>query len=187
MHLEPTKIRAFTLSEMLVVLIITSLVVGLSYSVLQLVQKQMRGMEAEYETKTEMNRLQQALWLDMNQCDRAFVQTNPNSIIVSTPKEQLIYFLLADKIIRQRDTFYLEPFDIQYYLDSQNVISGEIDAILLDLKPQSRNTRFEIRNTKKEKSKPSLAKTSDIDPKHKTRNPKLFVFKTNSATTYMNN
>ena len=39
-----SKIQAYTLSEMIVVLILTSIVVGMAFSVLTLVQKHMSGI-----------------------------------------------------------------------------------------------------------------------------------------------
>ena len=60
------KIMAFTLSEMIVVLILTSIVIGLAFSVLNLVQKQMSAIQDNYNKSLELNKLETALWLDFN-------------------------------------------------------------------------------------------------------------------------
>ncbi|MEM9650388.1 MAG: prepilin-type N-terminal cleavage/methylation domain-containing protein, partial [Bacteroidota bacterium] len=58
------KLRAFTLSEMLVVLLLTVIVVGLAFSVLNLVQRQMSGIESNYARNTAFDQLKQSLWVD---------------------------------------------------------------------------------------------------------------------------
>ena len=52
-----SKVQAFTLSEMIVVLIITSIVIGMAFSVLRLVQKHMGGIQDNFNRSTELNRL----------------------------------------------------------------------------------------------------------------------------------
>ncbi len=146
---------------MLVVLIITSLVVGLAFSVLQLVQKQMHGMEIHYEQRTEINRLRQALWLDMNICDRAYFDPVQNQLILSTNARDLRYKFLSNHIIREIDTFQFRAYSWEVYFENKMPINNEIDAIQLNLKPKIQNFKLQT--------------------------PDLFVYKTNSATTYMNN
>ena len=51
------KISAFTLNEMLVVLLVTTIVVSMGFAVLQLVQQQMGGIDRNYERNTELNLL----------------------------------------------------------------------------------------------------------------------------------
>jgi len=65
-----SKIKAFTLNEMLVVLLITAIVVGMSFAVLSLVQQQMHGIDGNYKKNTAFNLLKQSLWFDVISFDR---------------------------------------------------------------------------------------------------------------------
>lgn len=156
MRIKFSKIQAFTLSEMLVVLLITTLVVGLSYSVLNLVQQQMNGMGDHYDKKAEMNRLKQALWLDFNLCDRVYIQDRNSQLVFDAPTRNGSYVFLQDRIIRQQDTFYIGNYGKQFYFENSSVTIGELDAILLN---------------------------SELE----TQNSELFIYKSNSATSYINN
>lgn len=167
------KTKAFTLSEMLVVLLLTTVIVGLSFSVLRLVESQMGGMDAELSKISEINRLRLALWTDLNSCDRAFISSGPTRLVLNTPIKNSSYQLLENLIVRGRDSFYIGNYETQFFFENRVVTNGEVDAIHLNYKLETQN--------------PSFAKASEGMPKHKTRNTKLFVFKTNSATTYMNN
>jgi len=60
------KIQAFTLSEIIVVLILTTIIVGLAFSVLTLVQKHMRSIQSNFYNTTELKKLETSLWLDFN-------------------------------------------------------------------------------------------------------------------------
>ena len=60
------KIQAFTLTEVIIVLILTSIVVGLAFSVLGLVQKQMLAVQENYNKNLDISKLETSLWLDFN-------------------------------------------------------------------------------------------------------------------------
>ena len=47
------KIKAFTLSEIIVVMLLTIIVIGLAFSVLTLIKKQMLLMENNFSKKTK--------------------------------------------------------------------------------------------------------------------------------------
>tara|TARA_R110002094_G_scaffold202065_1_gene173391 strand:+ start:295 stop:504 length:210 start_codon:yes stop_codon:yes gene_type:complete len=60
------KIKAFTLSEMVVVTILTSIIVGIAFSVLSLVQRHMYSIKQNFNNNTELSKLEQALWIDFD-------------------------------------------------------------------------------------------------------------------------
>ena len=49
MQIEKHKIKAFTLSELIVVMVLTLVVAGMAFSVLQLVQKHMYAIKGNFE------------------------------------------------------------------------------------------------------------------------------------------
>ena len=149
------KIKAFTLSEMIVVLLITTIVVGMAFSVLNLVQRQMNGIERNYEKNTELNLLRQSLWIDFNRNDRVFYDQKSGELSFINGLGKLNYLIGENLIVKDKDTFRLKWETQKYYFANEEKSFGEIDAI-------------DFRTTKEFGSQ------------------KLFVYKSNSSTSYMN-
>ena len=123
------KIKAFTLSEMLVVLLLTSIVVGLAFSVLSLVHQQMRGIEGNYERNTEFNLLRQSLWVDFNQYDGIWYDVKKDELVFANGSEEKVYGFHKDYITQQQDTFYIEITKREFFFNGMKQASGEIDAL----------------------------------------------------------
>ncbi len=133
MPVSHLKIKAFTLSEMLVVLLITTLVVGLSFGVLQLVQKQMHGMSGHYETHTQINRLKQSLWIDFNSSDRAYFNPQTSQLYFNDPIRAKGYYFMQDRVIGIRDTFFLGDFSYEFFFENQAPVNVEVDALSIEI------------------------------------------------------
>ena len=130
------KIKAFTLSELLVVLLITVIVVGLAFSVLSLVNRHMLSIQGSYEQNTEINLLRQALWSDFNSYHK--LDYNAGSTTLSCENEMGVvhYNFERDWVIRAKDTFHIAVDKKLFYFDGIEQLSGAIDAIELSTKEQ---------------------------------------------------
>jgi hypothetical protein len=148
------KIKAFTLQEMLVVLLITALVVGMAFSVLRLVQVQMHGITSNYEKNTEQRLLYQRLWMDFNAHDRIWYQNRDRALLLVNEINEINYRFHEDMVIRELDTFYVEVFELNPYFGTVSIDKGEIDAIDLFIGKESQT--------------------------------RLFMYKRNAATSYIN-
>ena len=148
------KIEAFTLHEMLVVLLITALVVGMAFSVLHLVQVQMNGISSNYERNTELRLLRQRLWMDFNAHDRIWYKNQDRKLLLVNEVSEINYRFHEDMVVRELDTFHIKINELIPYFGAGGVDDGEIDA--MDLM---------------------------IGEKGRTR---LFVYKRNAATSYIN-
>lgn len=131
MKSSKSKIKAFTLTEMIVVLTITVIVVGLAFSVLTLVQKQMSGISATYEDTTELNLLQQALWIDFNTYPDILFDTKTATMQCSNEIEGVTYIFENDWVVRQRDTFRIKTSETIFYSEGNAILSGAVDALKL--------------------------------------------------------
>jgi len=125
------KLKAFTLSEMLVVLLVTTIVVGLAYSVLRLIQNQMHGIGQNYEHSTEFNLLRQSLWVDFNSHNNIAYREQEGMLWFVHEMDTVVYELANDFIRKQRDTFYIQLQDRQAYFRTQPQKLGPIDALEL--------------------------------------------------------
>lgn len=129
MNRKTHKIKAFTLNEMLVVLLITSLVVGMAYSVLRLVQIQMHGIASNYEQNTELNLLRQSLWIDFNQSDRIWFDASKKELLLTNGLKETNYLFQEEAIIKGKDTFFIKIASMERYFNGKKSHLGEIDAL----------------------------------------------------------
>lgn len=124
-----SKIAAFTLSEMLVVLLLTVIVVGLAFTILNLVQKQMYTAKDNFETGTELNQLKQALWVDFR--TYSDIRLENESLVLKNEIRQIQYEFAKDYILRSKDTFHLNIEVKQFFFEGDEVFSGLINGVSL--------------------------------------------------------
>ena len=131
MRIENTKIKAFALQEMIVVLLITSIVVGMAFSVLNLVQRQMNNINGIYDTKMETNQLRQSLWIDFNRYSYAFYDGKKRELSLGNGMETKNYQIAEGLFTTERDTFFIPVESMKFYFKNEERLYGEIDAIEL--------------------------------------------------------
>ncbi|RYJ42037.1 prepilin-type N-terminal cleavage/methylation domain-containing protein [Flavobacterium beibuense] len=126
--MQNNKVQSFTLSELLVVVIITVIVVGLAFSVLNLVQKQIHGIRKNFDKTTELALFEQQLYQDFNNSNSIIYQDNKIHI---TGLDTVYYTVYGDYSIRNNDTIPLRLQIIKTYLSGKEVKKGNIDGLLL--------------------------------------------------------
>ncbi|SFJ00102.1 PulJ/GspJ family protein [Olleya namhaensis] len=129
---QNSKTKAFTLSEMIIVLILTSIVVGLAFSVLSLVQKHMSSIQENYNNTTVLNKLETALWLDFNRYNRIVFDTLENELKFVTALDSVSYKFHENYIIKGQDTFNITLENKVFYFVTETVEDGRIDALKLE-------------------------------------------------------
>lgn len=125
--MQGTKLKSFTLSEMLVVLIITAIVVGMAFSVLSLVQKQIRGIEKNFSKTTDLALLEQQLWQDFNEHNSIDLQNEKITMVSDTDTVQ--YVFKEGFVLRDTDTIDAKLKIDRAFYDGAEVKSGNINAI----------------------------------------------------------
>lgn len=124
------KAQAFTLSELLVVLVISSIVISLTFIVLGLVQKQIAQIQKGYHDQQEILMLKRVLVKDINTHD-VFFEDKKNKLFCYNSFDTIQYTIEDHYILREKDTFKLRIKRKKLLLDNQEVKSGWIDAIHL--------------------------------------------------------
>ena len=127
-----SKIQAFTLSEMVVVLILTSIVVGLAFSVLNLVQKHMAGIQNNFNHAMELNKLEQSLWIDLNRYSKISYDAFNDTLKFTTEIDSVSYQFHETYIVKALDTFPLQLQSKTFFFDGNPMVSGTVDAIKLE-------------------------------------------------------
>ncbi|MDL2145176.1 prepilin-type N-terminal cleavage/methylation domain-containing protein [Flavobacterium tructae] len=123
------KLRSFTLSELLVVMIITAIVVGMAFSVLRLVQKQIHTIQSNFDKTTRLALFEQQLWQDFNE-PHTIVFDDQNQILLMTSEIDTVMYSFKEKFaMRNRDTIKLKINPNKIFFKGKEVQSGLVDAI----------------------------------------------------------
>ena len=135
--IQHTKIKSFTLSEMLVVMIITAIVVGIAFSVLSLVQRQIRTVERNFEKTTEISLFEQRLWQDFNSHNT--IKVLDNKITLASDVDTLKYSFNSEYVLRDTDTIHTKLTLNKFYYLGKEVKSGFIDAVSISAEKELPN------------------------------------------------
>lgn len=144
--LSTKKIKSFTITEMLVVMILTSVVISIAILVLNLVQKEVKGIQLNFKNNTELRTLEQALWNDFNKNEVLF-DSKENQLICSSPIDTVYYKFKENYVLRNKDTLRIVIQQKQLLLDMNEVIRY-VDAIELTLSKEFQNKELFIYKTK---------------------------------------
>ncbi len=122
------KAKAFTLSEMLVVLALTSVVISLSVVLLGVLQKQLGNLYETSQKVTEICLFERVLLRDFQNGN---VHYNPIEKRLTTVSEMetVVYLFEPDFVLRNNDTLAVAIVDFALFMDAVQVSSGPVDAI----------------------------------------------------------
>lgn len=139
-----SKIQAFTLSEMIVVLILTTVVVGLAFSVLSLVQKHMYSIQKNFNANVELNKLETSLWLDFNRYHKVEYSATDNELKLASELDSIRYRFSDTYVVKANDTFNIQVENKLFYFGAQPIEEGQIDAIELVASKRFQNQKLFI-------------------------------------------
>ncbi len=126
-----TKIKAFTLTEVMVVIVLSAIVAGLAFSILGIVQKNMQGIAGNYEYRSQLQSLEVALTIDINKHTAAQWSEVDNQLILSSPIAEKRYTFSTDSIFSGDDKFLVTTKTKTFYFEGNEVQTGQIDAVKL--------------------------------------------------------
>jgi len=134
------KIKSFTLPELLVVMIITVIVVGMAFSVLRMVQRQIHAIQTNFERTTNLALFEQRLWQDFNEMNS--IRYKENILILESEMDTVVYLFQKNYILRNKDTLKLQLTANKLYFKGKVVKEGDIDA--LSISGNSKLPEYEI-------------------------------------------
>lgn len=121
------------------VLILTSIVVALAFSVLSLVQKHMRSIEENLKEHTIINKLEVSLNLDFNRFSRINYNDIEKELQFYNEIDTLHYQFNNDYIIKELDTFKIQLQNKKFYFEGETKQNGDIDAMKLTVSNNNSN------------------------------------------------
>jgi prepilin-type N-terminal cleavage/methylation domain-containing protein len=125
------NIKAFTLSEMMVALLITAIVVGLAFSVLQLVQKHLFTIESNYKLQTKRQHLEQSLWIDFSRA-QSIKLIEGNRLLCENELNITQYEFQDDYVVKRKDTFEIGKFQSVFFFEEEKRSIGVVDAVKIE-------------------------------------------------------
>jgi type II secretory pathway pseudopilin PulG len=126
-----SKLKSFTLAEVLVVMVITAIIIGMAFSVLRLVQKQIHTIQKNFDKTSNLALFEQRLWQDFNEYNNAELQTKQNILRLASEKDTIIYQFKDDFVLRNTDTIKVKLTISKGLFMGKQVKEGNIDAISL--------------------------------------------------------
>ena len=136
------KIPAFTLTEIFVVLVISTIVVGLAFSVLDLVQNNLRTIKNNYAAETEVQHLKQQLKIDFNRCHDIEYNGRLKQLSLKTPVDSIHYSFSYHLIIRNGDTIPVPINGVDFFFLGNSISEGKADAVKIILGKPSNGFLF---------------------------------------------
>lgn len=122
------KVKAFTLSELLVVLVISGIVVSITFLALQLVQKQIKEIQVNYRDQQDIQQFERVIVNDLN-TRKPLLKKEENQLVFYGANDVITYTFEKDYFIREKDTFKLKIIEKSFFLDNEKVDKGNVDAI----------------------------------------------------------
>lgn len=123
------KLKSFTLAELLVVMIITAIVVGMAFSVLRIVQKQIHKIQTNFDKTSTLALFEQKMWQDFNE-PHIILYDNEKQILIMTSEVDTVTYSFQDKFtMRNLDTIKLKITPNKTFFKGKEIKGGTVDAI----------------------------------------------------------
>ncbi|WP_117885639.1 hypothetical protein [Aureibaculum luteum] len=141
------KVKAFTIAEMLVVLVVSVIVIALAMIVLGMVQQQIRIVNNNYDKQTEIRLLERTLLNDFNK-HQLYYNNNKKELTCISEIDTVNYIFSSDFIKRNNDTLSVPIIDVVVFLDGDVIKNNEIDALELQLSKEIEEKTIFVSKTK---------------------------------------
>ena len=134
------KVQAFTLVEMIIVLIIASLIVALSFAVLNIVQRNLGNISNQFLSENSRNLLQSRLETNFMKYDESYYDEHEQQIIFKNKIDSIVYGIHHQFLTFDNDTIDYNFKKIYFLYKGDTIIDGPFDAIGILQKESAKKT-----------------------------------------------
>lgn len=124
-----TKIKAFTLGELLIVLILTVIAVGIAFSVLRLITYQLGTVKSIYKERNMIYHFKQQLRYDFDRAIGLYHDVEDEKIYVYTANDTIGYEFSEKQIFRKNIKTSFESVSFTGYRFGNEKEGGQLDAV----------------------------------------------------------
>jgi len=136
------KVDSFTLAELVVVMIITAIVMGMAFSVLRLVQKEVYKIQNNFEKKSALYLLENSMWRDFNEHSIASYDHEKSILKLKSEVDSVKYYFFDDYALRNNDTIKLKLEVDKVLINGQQTTGTVIDAISISAESDIKGYRI---------------------------------------------
>ncbi|MFV8282627.1 hypothetical protein ACNKXS_13840 [Christiangramia marina] len=126
------KIAAFTLSELLVVLVISIIIIGTALSAINIINNNIAEYRIWYSTMSKKRDLESRLSIDFHKSQSVLFNRSENKLIFKMFEGSLNYVeykFLENKIIMKSDTFRIPYQTYKVFFNGNEINGQEADAL----------------------------------------------------------
>ncbi|MAL60627.1 MAG: hypothetical protein CMC14_11320 [Flavobacteriaceae bacterium] len=134
------KLKAFTLAELLVAMVITTIVVGMALGVLTLFSKNIQLIQDNYSQSTQLDLLEQQLTIDFNRYQDKKYDAQKEVVFLKNPLDSIYYEFSEGYLLRDLDTIFKGDLHKNLYFNGKEVLQGTMDAIKVEFQKGKKQT-----------------------------------------------
>lgn len=127
MKLKSKKIRAFTITELLIVMTITSIIVGLALGILKMLQRHNNDLTNYNFKKNNLTLIYEKLSFNFKKYNDIQWNDKEDKLMFSNPIESEKVILTSDSIA----SFKVQLKERKFYFLGEKIVNGKIDAMSL--------------------------------------------------------
>lgn len=131
------KIPSFTLSEILIGLVLTVIVVGLSFTALNIVNKNVLSIQKNYHSNSNKSLFEQQLTIDFNTYNSILLNKTADEILLMNPLDSINYIISEGNFIREKDTIIKGVSNISFFNFGNQIKKGSLDALKVNFDEQN--------------------------------------------------
>ena len=141
------KLKAFTLAEMLIVLVVASILISMGFLFLNMVRKQVQLIQRNYAKKQEVRLFEARFSRDFNTRSVCYYKQQ-HVFVLKNSKDSICYAFLNNAVVREKDTFFIAVANKKMFLEGSEVTEKTIDAIEINFSDQFANKQLFIYQVK---------------------------------------
>lgn len=122
--------KAYTISELLVVMLTSIIIIGLCYTVLQFVMRQFYNYQSIFELSMQQEVAEDVLFKDF--FDHEHIIKENDFVVFYNSIDTIVYKISKENLIRGKDTLLYQTIQVNCFNLGEEVLSGPIDAIKID-------------------------------------------------------
>lgn len=129
------KIKAYSLTELLIAMVIIVLVMGFAFFTLNYLQQKVRVYSNHLLAKLAYTTTERVIWQDIHQHSLAIVDQQQKQFLFSTPVETISYSFTEGSLSRNGQQLLETFYSLNFYFKGHEVKNGRFDAIEIELTP----------------------------------------------------